>query len=501
MRSESLKVTKLDATAASKISECYGCGICTSNCPVAHMIPASYNPRATMLRLFLYPERTASQIGLWLCMRCRRCSKRCPQKLSPHELFLQARTALLESNHNPTTAKMREALRIVKERVPLPFVSAWLCLRPDESDNQSSGAGKLVADALKHFVKLDQNSARNERRRRLGKVAIIGSGPAGLAAASELARKGYFVSVLEKSPIPGGMLRYGIPAFRLPKEILDAEVNRMRRQGVKFRNNTCVGEDIDMAQLIEEGNRAVFVATGCASPLRLAINGENLKGVVYALDFLKDVNMGRDVNLGDSVVVIGGGNVGIDVARAVMKIKPRVVHVMCPESRQEMPSDQSEIMRAEKEGIQITDSCMPKRIISKEGKVTAVEFIKTKSGQYDREERFLLVPIQSSEFVVNTDSVIVAIGQKADLGFLPKEIKTNRHRTIEIDQFNFETSMKGIFAGGDTVSGPASVFEAVYAGWTAAAAIDHYFKESNDSQKPLFQNLPERMASRPTSGV
>ncbi len=475
MKNESVKVMKADSAIASKMSECYECGVCTSNCPVAYMIPMSHNPRATMLRLFLYPEKAASQIGLWLCMRCRRCSDRCPQKLSPHELFLHARTALLESDSNSTLAKMREALRLVRERLPLPFVSAWLCLRPDESDDSSSTASKFVTDALTHFVKLRQDSPEVERKSGLGKVAIIGSGPAGLAAANELARKGYSVEILEKSSAPGGMLHHGIPAFRLPKEVLGAEVDRLNRLGVKIRTSICVGEDINIPQLFEEGNRALFVASGCTISSELKVDGENLEGVIYALDFLRDTGMGRDVKLGDSAVVIGGGNVAVDSARVALR-KGAEVHLFYRRTREEMPSNQSEIMRAEREGIRITCTCMPKRIVGKNGKVCAVEFIKTKPGQYDREGKSLLVPIEGSEFIVDTNLVIVAVGQKADLGFLPKEIRASRHGMIEINRFNCETSMQGVFAGGDVVSGPASVFEAIHAGWMAANAIDEYLK-------------------------
>jgi len=475
MKNESVKVMKTDPAITSKISECYECGVCTSNCPVAYMIPMSHNPRATMLRLLLYPKKAASLIGLWLCMRCRRCSDRCPQKLSPHELFLHARTALLESDSNSVSlAKMREALKLVRERLPLPFVSAWLCLRADESDD-SSTASKLVIEALKHFVKLRQDSSKGERKSGLGKVAIVGSGPAGLAAANELARKGYSVEIFEKSSVPGGMLRHGIPAFRLPREILDAEVDRLKRLGVKFRTSICVGEDIDIHQLFEEGNRAVFVASGCTISSELNVGGENLKGVTRALDFLRDTSMTQDIKLGDSVMVIGGGNVAVDSARVALR-KGAKVHIFYRRTREEMPSDQSEIMRAEREGIRITCSCMPKRIIGKDGKVVAVEFIKTKPDQYDREGKSMLVPITGSEFVVDTSTVIAAVGQRVDLGFLPKEIRASRYRTIEVDRLSCETSMKGVFAGGDAVSGPASVFEAVYAGWTAAAAIDHYFR-------------------------
>jgi len=471
---------KLKLPETSRISECYECGVCTGNCPLAHMIPRYYNPRTTLLRLFLDPKRSATQIGPWLCMRCRRCSKRCPQKLSPHELFLHTRTAALEIGQIADPSRiMGEVLKLLEEELPLPLVSGWLCLRPDEAEGGSSTAGKLATEALKDYLKKHRDSCETVKNARLEKVAIIGSGPAGLAAASELVKKGYSVSILEKSSRLGGMLRNGIPQFRLSRDLVDAEIDRLRNLGVDIKTNVCVGRDTGIPKLFEEGNQALFIASGCGVPAKLRVDGASSQGVTYAVEFLEDLNSGGNVKLGDSVVVIGGGNVGIDAARAAIRFKPRTVRLLCPESREEMPSDLTEIMKAEKEGVQIHPSCMPRKISGKDGKVTAIECVKTKPGQYDRSGRFLLVPIEGSEFTVEADTVIVAIGQQADLSFLPTKIRVSRWNTIETDPFSLETSMKGVFAGGDVVLGPASVFEAIYAGWKAAISIDLYLRHAN----------------------
>lgn len=200
--------------------------------------------------------------------------------------------------------------------------------------------------------------------------------------------------------------------------------------------------------------------------------------MIYAIQFLEELNSGGNFKIGDSVVVIGGGNVGIDAARAVMKLKPQRTQLLCPESREEMPSDLMEIARAEKEGLQVHPSCMPRRILGKDGRVAGIECIKTKPGQYDRNGKFLLVPISGTEFKIDADTVIVAIGQQADLSFLPEKLKVGRGNVVATDPFTMATSMKGIFAGGDVVSGPASVLEAIYTGWKAANSIDMYLRSS-----------------------
>jgi NADPH-dependent glutamate synthase beta subunit-like oxidoreductase len=464
----------------AKLSECYECGVCTANCPLAKMIPEGYNPRVTMLRLFLDPARSHEQIGPWLCMRCRRCSKRCPQKLSPHELLFRIRTLASEKSRiTDLSRRIDRAMKLLQDRVPLPLICGWLSLRPDELEGNSDTTVKLIKTKLKEAAKKHREPKRKSNEY-LGKVAVIGSGPAGLAAAYELARKGHSITVFEKSSKPGGMLRNGIPDFRLSRELVDAEIEHLEGLGVVIKTNAKIGKDTSLTELLDEGYKAIFIAPGCSIPTRLPVQGEGLEGVIYAIDFLEELNSGGNVKLGDSVVIIGGGNVGIDAARAAMRLGPQKVQLLCPESRDEMPSDPGDIIRAEKEGLQVRPSCMPKRILGN-GKVTAIEFIDTKPGQYDRDGRFLLVPIEGTEFTVEADTVIVAIGQQADLDFAAEKIQVQRTHTITTDPFTFQTSMKGVFAGGDVVTGPASVFEAVYAGWRAADSIDRYLATGTPS--------------------
>jgi NADPH-dependent glutamate synthase beta subunit-like oxidoreductase len=374
--------------------------------------------------------------------------------------------------------RMDEVLKMLEQELPLPLISGWLCLRPDEADDASNTVARLVGEKLREAAKRHREKTREEKNR-LEEVAIVGAGPAGLAAAYELTKRGYSVTIFEKSQRLGGMLRNGIPDFRLSKVLVDAEIDHLENLGVVIKTDTWIGKNISIAKLVEDGYKAFFIAPGCSMPARLRAQGERLEGVIYAVEFLEELNSGRNVKLGDSIVVIGGGNVGIDAARAAMRLKPQKIQLLCPESREEMPSDLTDVVRAEKEGLQIRPSCMPGKILGKDGKVAAIECVETEAGQYDRNGRFLLVPIEGTEFTIEADTVIVAIGQQADLEFLPEKIQVGRSNTILTDPFTLETSMKGVFAGGDVVSGPASVFEAIYAGWKAADSIDRHLRISN----------------------
>ena len=460
-----------------KIGGCYECGVCTANCPLAHMIPRHYNPRSTLLRLYLDPAKGATRKELWLCMRCRRCSKRCPQNLKPHELFVSMRQTALESDLLPDPlGTMRDVLQLLQSETPLPALLGWLCLRPAESNDASNRAGNLAAQALRDFLSGYRGSLRKAKKPRSEKISIVGSGPAGLAAASELARKGYLVNIIEKAQKPGGMLRTGIPYFRLPRNIVDAEIDRLRSLGVTIRTGTLVGRDISIRQLLEEGSRALFVAVGCGRSMQLGVEGETFEGVHNAINLLERLNSGVDPKVGDNVAVVGGGGVGIDIARALRRLGPRTIRILCPESRAEMPGDQVEIMDAEKEGIQITPSCMPRRILGSNGRATAIELIKTRSDVATTAVGYPLIPIEGSEFTIDVDTVIAAIGQKADLSFLPDGVRVSDRNTMYADPLTLQTSMKGVFAGGDVALGPSSILEAIYMGWRAAAHIDRYVK-------------------------
>jgi NADPH-dependent glutamate synthase beta subunit-like oxidoreductase len=312
-------------------------------------------------------------------------------------------------------------------------------------------------------------------------VAIIGAGPAGLTAAYELAKKGYPVTVYESSLHAGGMLRKCIPEFRLPKSIVDAEIEHVKKIGVEIKTGVTVGKDLPFNDLHKEEFKAIFLSVGAHRTKKLGVEGENLKGVFDALDFLKLVNEGEKVNIGERVAIIGGGNVAIDSARTAIRSGAKEVTILYRRSKDEMPANPYEIKEAEREGVKISYLATPKRILGQNGRVTAVECVKMALGEPDETGRRAPKPVEGSEFNFPIDSVIVAIGEAPDLSFAPTDIEVNEDKTVAVEPFTVITSQPGVFAGGDCVSGPASVVEAVLAGKKAADSIDEYLR----IEKPL----------------
>jgi NADPH-dependent glutamate synthase beta subunit-like oxidoreductase len=307
-------------------------------------------------------------------------------------------------------------------------------------------------------------------------VAVIGAGPAGLTAAYELAKKGYPVTVIEASSHAGGMLRECIPEFRLPKKVVDAEIEQIKRTGVEIQTNTTLGKDLSFSDLWQKGFKAVFISVGAHRTRKLGAEGESLIGVLDALDFLKLTNEGKNAGVGNHVVVIGGGNVAIDSARTALRSGAKDATILYRRSMDEMPANPYEIKEAEHEGVKISFLVAPKRILGQDGHVNGVECIKMELGESDESGRRAPKPIAGSEFTVLTDSVILAIGEAPDVSFLPEEIEVTENNTVAVDPFSVITSQPGVFAGGDCVSGPATVIEAIVAGKKAANCIDQYLR-------------------------
>jgi NADH-quinone oxidoreductase subunit F len=305
------------------------------------------------------------------------------------------------------------------------------------------------------------------------KVAIIGAGPAGLTCAYYLAIEGYKPVVFEALEAPGGLLRWGIPEYRLPKEILQKEIRELEKLGVEIRTKSKV-EDID--KLFSEGYRAIFVAAGAHRGIKLGIPGEDLQGVYDALDFLKRVNSGEDVKVGKRVAVIGGGNAAIDSARVALR-KGAEVHLFYRRERKDMPAIEEEIAAAEEEGVKFHFLTTPVEIIGKGGKVRAIKLVRMRLGEFDRSARRKAEPIEGSEFTVEVDAVIEAVGQAPDLAFLERAgVKLTKGGLISVDPRTLATSRKGVFAGGDAVTGPATVTEAMAAGKRAAFSIKAFLE-------------------------
>ncbi|MDP2990363.1 MAG: FAD-dependent oxidoreductase, partial [Kiritimatiellota bacterium] len=327
------------------------------------------------------------------------------------------------------------------------------------------------------------------------KIAIVGSGPSGLTCAADLAKRGYPVTIFEASARPGGQLQSAIPKYRLPKEALAAEIQDIVDMGIELKLNSPVGERLSLADLRAQGYQAIYLAVGAQKSRSLPIPGIDLSGVKLSLDFLREAEQSSDITIGKRVVVVGGGNGAMDVARTARRLGATEVNVVCLESHPEMPAHAWEIEEAEEEGIKINPSWGPKQIIAAAGgKVAAVEFKKC-TAVFDSKKTFNPTYDESNVARFDCDTVIIAIGQAADASFLPKEtkIQSSRGGFIIVDPVTLATGEPGIFAGGDGVTGPKSAVEAIYHGHEAAISIDRYLNGhdlSENRQQPKETPAP-----------
>lgn len=380
--------------------------------------------------------------------------------------------------------KFDEAVKVVLKENPLPLICGRVCDTPCE--------GKCVAGewddpiairSLKRFLadyemKNEVEFDRKPKEKKEEAVAVIGSGPGGLTCAYYLALEGYQVTVFESLPEAGGMLLVGIPEFRLPKDILKYEIARIKNLGVEIKTNTTVGKDISMAEL-KEKYKAVFIATGAHQGLKMNIPGEETAGVLDAVEILRDFNLGKDVTMGDKVIVIGGGNSAIDAARVAKRLG-KDTKIYYRRTKVEMPAIPSEVEEALLEGIEIEFLVAPTKVVSSNGKITAMECLKMELGDMDESGRRRPVPIVGSEFQVPVDALILAISQEPDITLLQGEngngLKFSKWNTIETDHETLYTKVEGVFAGGDVVSGPNTVTGAMAHGKRAAQMIDKYIR-------------------------
>ena len=367
--------------------------------------------------------------------------------------------------------KYSDALAVIRESIPFPAVCGYVCPAPCESRCQLAhiaGSPEAIR-MLKRFVA--DNASREEQRfcgvAPTGKrVAIVGSGPAGLTAAYYLAVQGHRPTVFEALPEAGGMMRVGIPAYRLPREILDAEIEDIKKAGIEIRTNTRI-ESLD--GLLAQGYDAAFLAVGAHSGVRMGIDGEDMPGVIDALSFLRRVHLGKFPAVGERVAVVGGGNSAVDAARTALRLGAKDVTIVYRRSRAEMRAYPDEIREAIREGVNIVFLAAPSRI-GTEGGHLRMECLRTEPGGKDA-----AVPpkaIKGSEFFIDAEMVVVAVGQEAEIpaGFS----QLRRGKTIQVAHDSMATAKAGVFAGADCVTGPRSVIEAVAAGRQAASAIDRY---------------------------
>ncbi len=400
--------------------------------------------------------------------------------------------------------KYEEAVALIREKNPLAAVSGRVCHNPCQTKcrRQDMEEALAIRDLKRYAADYVLNNGGyplpSVKEKKGKSIAIVGSGPAGLTCAYHLARMGYGVTVFEALPIIGGMLVAGIPEYRLPRAIIRKEVEAIKKVGVEIKTGVNIGRDLSLAEIFDKGYQAMFIATGAHQDLELRVDGEELDNVVGAASFLRDVNLGKIKEITGRAVVVGGGNAAIDAARSALRLGADEVNIVYRRRREDMPAHSDEVYQAEQEGVNMHFLTNPVRLVGN-GKVGEIECLRMKLGDFDSSGRRRPVPIEGSQFTMNVDLVIEAIGQRPNTSFITDhfEAKLSKRGTILVNPGNFLVSKDGVFAGGDVVRGPATVIEAVGDGIKAAISIDKYLggkgviEERIRKEKKLDEMMPD----------
>jgi NADPH-dependent glutamate synthase beta subunit-like oxidoreductase len=383
--------------------------------------------------------------------------------------------------------KYLASIDVAREPNPFSAVCGRACFHPCETICKRSDVDEPISIAfLKRFVWDYENKLIKEKQFLLephrstgekGKVAVIGAGPAGATCARELAAWDYDVTIFEAAPVVGGTTHLGIPAYRLPRNVVRGEIEQVEDYGVKVKMNTALGKDFTLQDLFDQGFKAVFLAIGAMKGRKLGIPGEEENdGIEDAMNFLRRVNLGDESKVGNKVVVIGGGNSAIDCSRVGVHLGFEDVNIVYRRTRKEMPASDWEIDEAEEEGVKLNFLAAPTRVIGKDGKVVGLECNRMELGEPDESGRRRPVVVEGSEFIIDTDLIIAAVSQAPDMEYFKgiEGLGITRWNTFEVDPDTMETSLPGVFAGGDAATGPDSVILAVQTGLQGAASIDKY---------------------------
>ncbi len=452
-------------------NNCTGCGECEQVCPVE--FPNEWDVNTRMRKAIYRPFPQAVPITYTIDkLSTAPCTTSCPAGTNVHAYVQLVRVG-----------NYQQALNVIMERLPLPGVLGRVCPHPCENDCRRS-----LIDAPISIRELKRFAADNakledvplpEVEQREEKIAVIGSGPAGLTVAYYLRLKGFKVTIFEALEKPGGMLRTGIPDYRLPPEILDQEIDHILSTGIELKTGMTLGIDFTLTGLKEQGFDAIFLGIGAHLPIKMNIENEDVAGVVDAIPFLRQVNLEGTKEAESRVVVIGGGNVAMDAARAAIRSGAEKVTVIYRRTEYEMPAYKEEIEGAKAEGIELMTLASPFKVVQENGRVVGIECIKNELGPADESGRRRPVPVEGSEFVVECEMVIPAIGQRADTGTIVSEnpIDLTAWGTFKVDHRTLQTSEIDIFAAGDAVTGPATVIEAVAAGHKVVKAIERYLNK------------------------
>jgi len=455
-------VTELRQELLNEAYKCLECGKCTGSCPMVQLFPGDFHPHHLLLDLVHNPYEALQGINLWLCASCYKCNKRCPQAIEFPYIVMKMRSLALKENGVESLHKAYEKIR---ESIPFPLSFLSVCIHPERID--------LDPAIIQEFHKTNLSMpVQNDFPESDQKVAIIGSGPAGLMAGYELRKMGYRVRIFESQSTAGGMFSLAIPEYRVPLQLVQDEIRMMEGLGIEFQMNTRIDEDYPIEKLISEGYDAVLLTIGAHHCKTMEIPGEDFDGTYNSLEFLKELKINKKVIKDKTVAVIGGGNTAMDSASVAMKHGAKEVFLLYRRTREEMPADINEIRETEKDGAKIRYLESPLSIHGEKSKVNMLECIKMELGEADMTGRKKPVPIEGSNFSLDTDLVVIAIGEQPETDVFQGKIASGQSNNIFVNPFTMETSMPGVFAAGDSISGPATVADAILGARKAAIGID-----------------------------
>ncbi len=521
-----------------QVGECIGCGICVRECPPAVITIATLPREEIKLAPRQGPiERPAPYTvdDGWMSLTEVTHESMKPTKPSPWgDIFpwrtrsrpkpWQVWTTMLDAPPATPMAPCQEACpagtdagryvglvgqgrydeayAVAAEVNPFPSVCGWICTAPCESACRRGVLDEPISiRTLKRFAVENGKlpAAPKPAKKRGEKVAIVGGGPAGMSAAWYLAALGYPVTVLEAMPIPGGMMAIGIPEYRLPREVLQAELKRIIDAGVELRLDTAMGRDFTLPDLEREGFKAIFLATGASKSRRLGVPGDDQRGIIPATRFLKEVNLGEGPRLSGDVIVVGGGSTAMDAARSAKRSGAASVTIVYRRGRADMPAQAEEVDAAEREGITIAEGLAPTEVVGRDGAVVALRCeVTVRAATPDGSGRTPWTPTGESR-ELPAASILVAIGEEPDPSILPEGagIEVSGWAGIVADPNTLATGRAGIFAGGDVVSGPKTIIEAVAAGRRAAGSIHEYLAGARDGEAEIMAAVRVKTPAEP----